>query len=77
MKSLVLPFLFDATLGAFTPNSEHLPPLNINPDTVTVSGFSSGSFMSAITGITMSDTFKGAGMLNGGVLYDYGKQYWT
>ena len=39
-----------------------LPHLNANPNTVTVSGFSAGCYMSHKLSIIYSETIKGAGM---------------
>ena len=47
-----------------------IPSLAARGDTVTISGQSSGSLMSNQMHIIMSDTFKGAGMMEGG-------SYWT
>jgi hypothetical protein len=44
-----------------------LPPLNVNPDLITVAGFSSGGKNSHNLHLVMSDTFKGAGLLNDGL----------
>ena len=79
MKNLyVLPFLFDTTLGVYDPANDkyHLPPLGANSDLITVSGFSSGSFTSAVLQATLSETIKGAGLLNGGILSHFAKQYY-
>jgi len=43
-----------------------LPSLNADPDSVTFSGFSGGSFMSALVGTANSDTVKGVGLFSGG-----------
>ena len=51
-------------------NTYELPSLGARSDTVTVSGMSSGSFMSMNLHVTMSDTIKGAGLMFGG-------SYWT
>ena len=44
--------------------------MGANPDTITSSGFSSGSYMSAHLHVIMSDTIKGVGLMNGG-------SYWS
>lgn len=44
----------------------NLVPLGGNPNTITVSGFSSGSTMSDQLAVIMSSTFKGAGLICGG-----------
>jgi len=43
-----------------------LPYMGGNPDTITLSGFSSGGFMSHLTHVIFSDTFKGVGIFSGG-----------
>ena len=47
-KLSVLPFLFDLTIGVYDPSYEsmNLPPLNADPDYITVAGISSGGAMS-------------------------------
>ena len=52
----------------YDPNPElfHLPPLNVNPDTVTVSGFSSGAYMANQIFVILSETFAGVSSLSGG-----------
>ena len=47
-------------------NNTTIPALGANPDTVTISGFSSGSYMSTHLHVIFSDTIKGAGMMAGG-----------
>jgi hypothetical protein len=47
-----------------------MPPLGGRPDTITVSGQSSGSIMSQNLHVIMSDTVKGAGLMQG-------VSYWT
>ena len=47
-------------------NKFHLPPLNINPDTITVAGFSSGAFMANQLFVILSETFAGASLMSGG-----------
>lgn len=50
--------------------SQHfkLPPLNVNQDYAIVNGFSSGGFLASQLIIAKPDVFKGAGILNGGLL---------
>ena len=43
-----------------------LPAMGANPDTITISGFSSGSYMTNQMQVIHSSTFKGAGMFEGG-----------
>ena len=43
-----------------------LPGFGVNPDTITMSGFSSGSFMTAQMSVILSERIKGAGMIAGG-----------
>ena len=50
-------------------NSISLPYLGANPSTITSSGFSSGSYMSAHLHVIMSDTIKGVGLMNGGAYW--------
>jgi len=71
-KFTVLPFLFDLTIGVYDPATErlNLPPLNADPDYVTVAGFSSGAAMSNQIHVVHSAMFKGAAMY-GGELYSY------
>ena len=56
------------TSATYDPDNEkfHLPPLDVNPDTVTLVGFSSGSFMANQAFVANSKTYKGVAMLNGG-----------
>ena len=42
-----------------------LPTLNVNPDTITLAGFSSGATMSNQLLVVYSNTFKGAALFNG------------
>lgn len=46
-----------------------LPALGANPDTITASGFSSGSYMSTHLHVIFSDIIKGVGLLNGGAYW--------
>ena len=46
--------------------SQLLPALGANPDTVTASGFSAGSYMSNMIHVAFSETIKGIGMVSGG-----------
>ena len=48
-------------------NAQQLKGLNINPNTVTVAGFSSGSQMSHQLHVVNSAKIKSAGLGNGGV----------
>ena len=43
-----------------------LPKLSINPDTITMSGMSSGSFMTNNLHVIYSDVIKGVGLVVGG-----------
>ena len=43
-----------------------LPAFNIDPATITMSGFSSGSYMSANMHVVFSDLIKGVGLIAGG-----------
>ena len=43
-----------------------LPRLNIDPSTISVSGFSGGCWMASIMHFIYSDIFKGAGLVGGG-----------
>jgi poly(3-hydroxybutyrate) depolymerase len=44
-----------------------LPPLGANPDTITISGYSSGAFMAQAMTVIFSKTIKGCGEVGGGV----------
>ena len=49
------------------PNQDYfLPPLNISPNTITASGYSSGSYMSSQLHVVHSSTIKGVGLISGG-----------
>lgn len=52
-----------------------IPPLGANPDTITISGFSSGSFMSTHMHVIFSDIIKGAGCMAGGPYH--GEKMWN
>ena len=43
-----------------------MPPLGGDPDTITLSGMSAGSYMSNTLHLIMSDTIKGVGLYEGG-----------
>ena len=43
-----------------------LPGLGVDPDTVTVSGYASGSYMANVMHVAYSETIKGAGLICGG-----------
>lgn len=47
-----------------------LPPLGVNPDTITMAGQSSGSYMTNHMTVIFSDRVKGAGMMEGGPYHD-------
>ena len=49
--------------------SKPLLPMGARNDTVTISGFSSGSMMSMTLHVIYSETFKGAGLLMGESYY--------
>jgi predicted esterase len=49
--------------------SKSLPALDARTDTVTLSGFSSGSMMSMNLHVIYSETFKGAGLMMGESYY--------
>ena len=53
-----MPFILDPSLK--------LPPLGIDGDSITISGFSGGSFASTNMHVIYSETFKGVGLLSGG-----------
>ena len=63
--------LFGLAVGAFWRifGNHNLPALAANPDTITMSGSSSGSFMTNQMHITMSGTIKGVGLMIGGPFY--------
>ena len=46
--------------------SHALPPMGINPDTITFAGDSGGSYMSTNMHVIHSDVVKGAGLMIGG-----------
>ena len=60
--------LFNVTSAKYDPadGKFHLAPMNVDPNTITSSGFSSGSFMSNQLHVVFSKTFKGVGLMNGG-----------
>ena len=43
-----------------------LPPMGADPNTITISGFSSGAFMSTNLNVIYSSFIKGAGLVSGG-----------
>jgi predicted esterase len=43
-----------------------LPSMGADPNTITVYGFSCGSYMATNLNVVFSDTFKGAGLISGG-----------
>jgi poly(3-hydroxybutyrate) depolymerase len=43
-----------------------LPPLGANPDTITISGYSTGAYMAQAMTIIFSETIKGCGEVGGG-----------
>jgi hypothetical protein len=47
-------------------NNEILPPLGGNPDTVTISGYSSGGYMAQMLHVIFSSTVKGVGWVGSG-----------
>ena len=49
-----------------------LPPLGGDPDTITVSGFSSGAYMATILHVIYPQTVKGLGFAEGGSYYSVG-----
>ena len=51
----------------FTNDDYILPGLNVNPDTITASGFSSGSFMTTNVHFIHSNLIKGVGLIAGGM----------
>lgn len=54
-------------LGATQVAATALPAFNVNPDSVSVSGLSSGGFMAAQLGVAYSETFNvGFGVFAGG-----------
>ena len=67
MKSLMIIFLLLAIIrNTCCQDLRELPELRANPYTVTLSGFSSGAFMTNQIHIAYSGTIKGAGMIAGG-----------
>lgn len=50
-------------------NAESLPVLTLNPDTITVSGLSSGAFMAVQMQVAFSDRISGAAVIAGGPYY--------
>jgi len=70
------------TLVAFLATSssgQGLPAMNVNPNTITVAGHSSGAFMGTTAHVIFSNTFKGGSFHNGGI-YGCGDQFqpgWT
>ena len=63
MKSITLILVTMAS----TTTGQPLPTMNIDPDHITIAGYSSGSFMASTADVIHSDVFKGAGLLSGGV----------
>ena len=53
-------------IGANPNPNYNLPPLNVNPDLITASGFSSGAYMSNQIHVAFSERIKGAGFGSGG-----------
>jgi len=49
-----------------TYRSDTLPSLNADPDSITFSGFSGGSYFSTIMHVSHSSRIAGVGLLNGG-----------
>lgn len=45
--------------------------MNADPDSITVSGFSGGSFFTAFLHTQLSDKIKGVGLFSGGPFYSY------
>lgn len=43
-----------------------LPPMNVNPDTITVTGYSGGAYYASNLAIIHSATFAGGGFRSGG-----------
>lgn len=68
LNTTILPAILNSTGGHINPNYNEtkLPSLSGNPDTITVSGFSAGSFMAMQMHVIYSDTIKGAGLVGGG-----------
>ena len=64
VKSSFYIFLRKISLASMFGNKS-LPPLGARDDTVTIAGHSSGAQMSNQMHIIMSDTFKGAGLMQG------------
>lgn len=59
----------DFNLASFVANTQEntrLPNLGADADSITMSGFSSGSFMTNIQALVHSDKIKGIGLLSGG-----------
>ena len=58
-------------------STKRLPSMNAHADTITFSGFSSGSFMSTNMHVIYSDIIKGVGLTSGGVygFANYGTQF--
>ena len=50
----------------FTNKHYLLPPLNANPDTITMSGIASGAYMATNMHVIYSKTIKGVGLVAGG-----------
>ena len=44
----------------------NLPSLGADPDTITMSGFSGGSYQTSMMSVIHSDLIKGVGLFNGG-----------
>lgn len=47
-------------------NKDSLPSLNADPDSITFSGFSGGSYFATIMHVTNSDRVAGVGLFSGG-----------
>jgi hypothetical protein len=47
-----------------------LPPMGVNPDTITMAGASSGSYMTNHMTVIHSERIKGSGMMEGGPYHD-------
>ena len=59
--------LINTSNGKFDPKAEfQLPPLGVNRNTVTVSGFSSGAYAAQQLHVIYSSSIKGAALMNGG-----------
>ena len=65
----ILPFLFDVAIGVYDPAADkyHLPPLNVDPQSVTIGGYSAGSASSMSAHVAYSSVFKGVSLMNGGL----------